>query len=155
MKPILLGSIAAISAQPVLFFVWASLSIIASGRSVPVAELLRMSWLVLAVAMLVVVALGVPLFLGLRKAGRASFVQIAAAGFVLAGALAALLSWPGGIRQGSTIAITWHGKLTAFVVDGEVTIWGWLNYLEVVTRFALHGLVGAALFFKVWRKHAA
>jgi hypothetical protein len=155
MKSVLFASFAAILVQPPLFFAWAVLPFLRAGETLPFADLLRMSINVVAIAATLVVLLGIPAFASLKRANLLSWPYLAAAGFAVSSAPIAVISWPGSSSAGSSFSATWHGELTELVVNGEVTLAGWLSYIENITLFGLHGLVGAILFLFTWRKNAA
>lgn len=39
-----------------------------------------------------------------------------------------------------------------FVVNGQKTFYGWLNYAQSIVIYGLHGFVGALVFYFVWRR---
>lgn len=96
-----------------------------------------------------VLALGVPVFLTLRRFRREGWGSLAAAGSLL-GALPIAFSWPRTL-EGYSACQNWHGKYVETYVTGTPTTYAWLTYGESVLFFALHGLVGALVFYGVWR----
>jgi hypothetical protein len=105
---------------------------------------------VVAVAAAVVLILGVPVFLLLRRYQRVGWRSLALAGALLGGSLA-VFSWPREI-EGYSAGHSWHGRHVDTYIDGIPTTYAWLTYGENVLFFALHGLIGALVFYAVWRR---
>ncbi|GAB2524880.1 hypothetical protein GCM10027188_29790 [Lysobacter humi (ex Lee et al. 2017)] len=105
---------------------------------------------VVAVAAAMVLLFGIPIFLMLRRLNRLSWVWLGVAG-VLLGGLPAALSWPRPL-EGYSAGHNWHGKYVETYVNGTPTLYAWLGYWEGVAYFSLHGLVGALVFYAVWRR---
>ncbi|GAB6197438.1 hypothetical protein PAGU2595_027680 [Lysobacter xanthus] len=105
---------------------------------------------VVAVAAAMVLLFGVPLFFVLRRFSRVSWLSLGIAG-VLLGGLPAALSWPRPL-EGLSAGQNWHGKYVETYVNGAPTRYAWLGYWEGVAYFSLHGLVGALVFYAVWRR---
>jgi len=97
----------------------------------------------------VVLVLGVPAFLALRRYQREGWSSLAAAGALL-GTLPSAFFWPRTL-DGYSAGQNWHGKYVETYVNGTPTIYAWLVYGESALFFALHGLVGALVFYGVWR----
>jgi hypothetical protein len=87
------------------------------------------------------IILGIPAFLILKKLVRATLLACAATGAVI-GALPWFLF--GLIPQRGYNAWT-DGKPT--VIDGEMTPYGWLQFVEFLLLIAAAGAVGGALFW--------
>jgi len=104
---------------------------------------------VVVVAAAAVLLLGVPTFLVLRRFHRLSWVSLAIAGVML-GALPAVFSWPR-VLEGYSAGQSWHGRYVDTYINGLPSPYAWLIYGEGVAFFALHGLVGALVFYVVWR----
>ena len=151
MKRLLFACFCALAVQPVLFACWAGLPYLRAGEMVPLVELLELSPIVLMIAGAHLLVLGLPTFWALHRTARATPLNAALAGFFIGGLGIALLAWPANSGGGSFSA-TWHGEFREFVVDGKPTLVGWLSYLESVSLFGTHGLVGALVFYAVWRR---
>ncbi|AVP96830.1 hypothetical protein C7S18_06270 [Ahniella affigens] len=104
---------------------------------------------IIVVAASVVLIFGIPVFLILRRIKRVGWVSLGVSGALLGGMLAAF-SWPRTI-DGYSAGHTLHGKFVATYVDGVPTTYAWLTYGESVLWFAMHGLIGALVFWAVWR----
>jgi hypothetical protein len=105
---------------------------------------------VVVVAAAAVLILGIPAFFMLHKLHREGWVSLAIAGLLL-GALPAAFSWPSHL-EGFSAGQNWHGKYVETYVNGAPTTYAWFTYGEGVLFFALHGLVGALVFYAVWRR---
>ncbi|MBC3874663.1 hypothetical protein [Undibacterium flavidum] len=105
---------------------------------------------VLIVATPVVLILGMPTFLILRKMSKDSWLSMASAGFIL-GALPIAVFWPSELK-GYSAAQNWHGKHVSTYIDGIPTSYAWLTYGEEVFFMAIHGLIGALVFYTVVRR---
>jgi hypothetical protein len=154
MKAALFASLAAIAVQPLFFTTWILLPPAISG-DVDLNDLRQVMELlifVVAFAAGFVLLLGLPLFFVLHRSGRDSWASLAGTGFVVAGLPVSILSWP--IRTGSSSGGGWHGSYVQFVVDGVPTVYGWLQYVEGIVIYGLHGLIGAIVFFHVWRHYS-
>jgi hypothetical protein len=111
-----------------------------------------MSALVVAFAAAHLVVLGLPLFYLLWRFGRLSWLTVGLAGFFTGLIPIAVLGWPLRTGSGFSSGGTWHGQYREFVVNGVPTMFGWLQYVEGLIFFGLHGLAGALAFYSVWRK---
>jgi hypothetical protein len=143
-----IASIAAVAIQPVVFFARIAPDYFAS--STPVYGLGLFLAAVVVVAAAVVFMLGIPTFLLLRKFGRVNWTSLAITGLCL-GMLPAALSWPRTLDKYSS-GENWHGKYVDTYVHGVPTSYAWLTYAEGVLCFGVHGLVGALVFYAVWRR---
>lgn len=147
---LLAASGGAILIQPPLFLLW---MILVKGVAVTLGagELALASLLVVMVATPFVVVLGLPAFLVLRRLGRSRIAETAAAGLVLAIAPLAILNWPAR-RYGATFSANgnWHGHHVDFFINGEPTLYGWLQFAGGLLQFGVHGLVGALVFRAIW-----
>ncbi|TFV90133.1 hypothetical protein E4K72_21110 [Oxalobacteraceae bacterium OM1] len=104
---------------------------------------------VVAVAAAVVLLLGIPAFLVLRKFRRDGWMSIGTAGLLL-GASPAALAWPRRLA-GYSAGRNWHGNYVETYVNGAPTRYAWLAYGEDVLWFGLHGLLASLVFYAVWR----
>ena len=105
---------------------------------------------VVVVSAAVVLIVGIPAFLILRKLKHDSWVTLPITGFVLGG-LSLVFSWPKQY-EGFSARMNWHGKLVATYINGNPTTYAWLGYGENVLYYGIHGLIGASVFYAVWRK---
>jgi hypothetical protein len=157
MKALVLATLAAILVQPVILFMYIFLPSIADDWNITGADLrevLEMSLYVWVVASAFVVGLGLPIFFALKHRGRHTALPLGLAGFCASGISAAILFWPYWTAQkGSSFSATWHGQYVDFVKDGVPTMYQWLSYAEGIIYYGAHGLVGALVFFAVWRAH--
>jgi hypothetical protein len=97
-----------------------------------------------------ILLLGLPLMLVLVKARFFRWWPMALVG-TLAGSVMA--GWRGpGSDPGTSYGGSWYGQYRQFVIDGEPTFYGWLNYAQSLTTFALHGLIGATAMYWAWRR---
>lgn len=145
--------LAALIVQPVVLFVWAFLPALFLPAGLPWNELPIMGLLVIAYASPFVILLGVPLTLMLHRFGKFSWWPLALAG-TFAGGLFIGWSGPGSVK-GFSSGGSWYGGYREFIVDGQPTAYGWLNYLQSVAGFSLHGLIGATVFYLVWSRWMA
>jgi hypothetical protein len=143
-----IASLAAVLVQPLVFAARIVPDLMASPGPLYGVGFILVSVVVVAAA--VVLTLGIPAFLLLRKFQRESWVSVAVAG-VLLGALPAALFWPRHL-EGYSAGQTWHGRYVDTYVDGVPTTYAWLSYIESVVYFGVHGLAGALAFYAVWRK---
>lgn len=156
MSAMIKATVAAVLVQPLVFVAWIFLPWLVEGASFTfkdLAEVLALSGYVWLFATCHVLFLGIPLFLILRRIDSATGPFVSATGFIAGAIPNAIYSWPlWGNSSGFSSGGTWHGKFVRFVIDGEVTIYGWFSYVESVLMFGVHGLVGAMIFYWVWRK---
>ena len=149
-KVILLSSMAAVLVQPLVLLAWLGLPSLFAGESAAFADVARFSIFAAFFAIPFVLVVGVPATLLLSRYGKLQWWPLA-----LIGSLTAMLpiaaSGPGG-GAGYSSGGNWRGKVVDYVVDGEPTLYGWLSYLESITYFGIHGLVGASVFYVVWRR---
>ena len=152
MKAIFVAAIAAIAIQPLFFYVWFLLPAVIAGESVSGHDILQMALYVLVFSAAFVLVIGIPAFLLLRRFNRATMPMLSLSGFLIALVPIMLLSWPGINSKGYSSGGNWHGKPVDYVIDGVTTIYGWLSYAESSLMFGLHGLIGAIVFYFVWRR---
>ncbi len=145
---ILLAVLAAVLVQPLVFLARLAPDLMISPG--PVNGIGLVLIMVLVVSALVVLLLGLPAFLLIKRFGRLNRVSVALAG-VLLGALPAAFSWPSQV-EGYSAGRNWHGNLVETYVDGVPTSYAWLIYGEGIVFFALHGLIAALVFYAVWRR---
>jgi len=154
MRAILLAAIAAVLVQPFVF----ALGLLPLLFVHPTPNLNGLGLVfaaVLVVSVAFVVALGVPIFLLLRRLGRVSWASLSLAGFLAGAVPVALLAWPRHL-EGYSSGYNWFGHAVDFYIDGVPTIYAWLSYAEGTIISGIHGLVGAVVFLAVWRRvHAA
>lgn len=150
---LLLPFIAAVAVQPVTFFVRIAPDYFASLTPMYGLGLFLASVVVVAAA--AVLLLGIPTFLLLRKFAYLNWTSLSIAGLLL-GMLPAALSWPRTL-EGYSSGQNWHGSYVDTYVNGVPTSYAWLTYAEGVLLFGVHGLIGAIVFYAVWRRgvHAA
>jgi hypothetical protein len=144
----IVSCIAALAIQPVVFLLWFVLPSALAGAEMQWSDLGPIFFYSVLFAAPFVLLLGIPLSLILWRIGRFRWWPLALAGAV-AGALFAGWDLPGD-DPGYSSSGNWHGKYVAFVVAGVPTFYGWLNYIESVLAFALHGLAGASVYYLVW-----
>jgi hypothetical protein len=156
MRALVASTLAAIAVQPLLFAIWFVLPVILGDGSLSthdMTQLMQLGYIVLLVAAAFVIVLGVPTFFLLRRLDRGQLGVVAVCGLLISALPVAILDWP--LRTscaGCSYSATWHGSYVDFEVNGAVTLYGWLNYLEGVVYFGLHGVVGAIVFLLVWRR---
>jgi len=102
----------------------------------------------------IVVFLGVPVFLLLRRLGRLSWFSLGCAGFVLPAIPMAILGWPYNDESSFSSGGSLFGHYVQYVVNGVPTFYGWLDYAHSVLFWGLQGLAGALIFYWVWLKIA-
>ena len=142
------SSIAAIAVQPLVLVLWLVLPSVLSGAEMPWGDLGPIFFYSTLFATPFVLLLGTPLSLILWRLGRFRWWVLALAG-TLAGALFAGWDLPGG-DPGYSSGGSWYGQYQDFVIAGEPTVYGWLNYIQSVLAFSFHGLVGASIYYLVW-----
>lgn len=143
-----IAALAAVLVQPLVVLVRLAPDYFASRGQLYGIEFMLVA--VLAVAAATVLLLGIPIFLVLQKFHRVSWSSLAISGFLLGGLLAAF-SWPKHL-EGFSAGLNWHGTYVNTYVNGIPTKYAWFTYAEGILFFALHGLVGALMFYAVFRK---
>jgi membrane protease YdiL (CAAX protease family) len=146
----LLASLAAVAVQPLMFLARIAPDLIASAQATYGVGFFLLAVGVVAAA--VVPILGIPAFLVLRRFRRDSWSTRAPTGLIL-GALPTAFAWPRHL-EGYSAGSNWHGKYVQTYVDGAPTECAWLSFVENLIFFGLHGLVGALVFYGVWRRLA-
>lgn len=142
-----IASLAAVAVQPLVFAGRIAPDYFASPQPFYGVGFFFLSIIVVAAA--VVLILGIPTFLLLRKFQSTGWTSLAIAGFLLGALPVAALSWPRSL-EGYSSGQNWHGKYIATYINGVPTKYAWLTYGENVVFFGLHGLVGALVFYAVW-----
>ena len=145
---ILFAAMAAIAVQPAIFILRLLPDLLVSQGPFDWVGFMLLA--VAVVGAVVVLILGIPAFLVLRKLGRLGWTTVGAAGLLL-GSLPVAFFWPSQ-SQGYSAGQTWHGNYVDLYIDGRPTIYAWLIYGEDVLFFGLHGLIGALVFYAVWRR---
>ena len=97
----------------------------------------------------VVLLLGVPVFLLLRRWQRDSWWTMAWAGGVLGTLPGSILAWPE--LYGPNERSHWHGQYVYTYLDGEPTRYAWYKVVESMGAYALLGMATALVFYAVWR----
>ena len=149
-KASVLSSIAALLVQPLIFLAWMGIPALAAGETVAFFDMARFSPLVAVFAIPFVVIVGVPAALLLSRDRALRWAPLALVGTVAA-ILPLLAIIPGG-GTGDSSGGNWHGQVVDYVVNGKPTLYGWLSYLESLLYFGLPGLIGASVFYAVWRR---
>lgn len=142
------ASIAAVAVQPLVFMVRIAPDYYSSTQPLHGLGFVLLS--VIAVAAAVVLILGIPTFLLLRRFNRLDRASLAVAGFMLGALPVAVLSYPRRL-EGYSSGHNWHGKYVEIYINGVPTKYAWLSYGESALYFGLHGFVGALTFYAVWR----
>lgn len=148
-KAISLAVLGAIAVQPVVLLAWLGLPALFAGDSSAFRDIARNSFMAAVFAVPFVVLVGVPATLLLARSNQLRCWLLGLIGFVSAGLPVALFT-PGG-GPGYSSGGNWCGTYAQFVVNGEPTLYGWLNYIQSIFLFGLHGLVGAMVFYAIWR----
>ncbi|MFC3552492.1 hypothetical protein ACFOLC_15920 [Lysobacter cavernae] len=147
---ILISSLAAIAVQPFVFIASFGIPLAIAGDLSSLADVARYSFFPALFAIPFVLFVGIPATLILVHFGKLRWWLLAFIGFIAAAAPIAF-SGPGG-SPGYSSGGNWHGKYVDLVINGEPTLYGWLNHLESIFFFGLHGLVGATVFYVLWRR---
>jgi hypothetical protein len=148
---ILLAPIAAILVQPVILVLrfLPDYLLAPSPQSFP-SGIGSSLLFVLIFATAAVMCLGIPTFILLRKLNRDGWLSLGISGFLLSAVPVAFL-WPQKI-DGYSSGSNWHGKFVNSYIDGLPTNYAWFIYFENVFFYGLHGLIGALVFYAVWRR---
>lgn len=143
------ASLAAVVVQPLVFAARLAPDHAAWQQALHSVGLVLLSVVVVAAASVLLV--GIPGFLLLRKFQRLNWISLALAGF-LAGTLPlAVLGWPRRL-EGFSAGVNWHGQYVDTYIDGLPTTHAWLMFGEQILLFGLHGVIGALVFYAVWRR---
>jgi len=150
MKAILFATSAAIVVQPFIFFLLILAPALLAGAHIPLNDLIDLPLSAALFALPFVVLVGIPAALLLRHIKCLSWWSLGAVGFFVAALPVAIFGWseyPGYSSGGN-----WYGTPVEFVVNGQKTFYGWLEYAQGVLFFGLHGLAGALAFYFIWRR---
>lgn len=139
---------AAVAVQPLVFLALLADALLLS--STPLAGLGFVLSAVAVVAAAAVGLLGIPAFMLLRKFRRDSWGWVCATGALIA-ALPVALFWPRRM-DGFSAGNNWHGTYVDTYVNGVPTVYAWLQHGEQILWFAIHGLIGALVFYAAWRR---
>lgn len=150
MKAILLAAVAAIAIQPFVLFAWFLLPVLITGGHVSPNDLFGIPLFAAVIATPFVFVVGVPAFLLLRRFKCLSWWSLGTIGLIVAALPVAVYGWSE--YAGFSSAGNWYGTPVDFVVNGQKTFFGWLDYAQSVVFFGLHGFTGALVFFFVWRR---
>lgn len=99
-----------------------------------------------------VVLVGWPAFLILRRLTWLNARTIGLAGFLIAGLPSVLASCVARDYRGHAYSGLWHGRQVDFIVNNELTTYGWLSYAESSLLGGLIGMLGGLAFYYVWRR---
>ena len=149
-KVILLSCLGAIAVQPFVFLTWLAVPMFLHGEISQLSDVVMFSPMTALFALPFVLLIGTPAALLLARYGKLRWLPLALIGFIAA-ALPVAVSGPG-TDPGFSSGGNWHGKRVDFVVNGDPTLYGWLNHIESTLYFGLHGLIGATVFYWVWRR---
>lgn len=148
LRALLAGTVAALAVQPLVLFCWLIAPALLLGPSFTLREAAEMCFFTVLFAVPFVVLLGIPLSLLLHRTGIFKWWPLALAGAIAGGIFA---GWSGpGSSPGFSSGGNWYGKSVSFIIDGEPTFYGWLNYLQSVATFAIHGFIGASAYYYAW-----
>ena len=147
---VMISSLGAIAVQPLVFIASFAIQMAIAGDFSSLSDVARYSFFPALFAIPFVLFIGIPATLLLAHRGKLGWRLLALIGFVAA-ATPVAISGPGG-SPGYSSGGNWHGKYVDFVVNGEPTLYGWLNHIESIFFFGLHGLVGATVFYALWRR---
>ena len=149
-KAIWLSSIAAILIQPLVFLAWLGFPALLAGEPAAVlADMACVSIFAAVFAIPFVLIVGVPATLLLLRYGKLRWWRLA-----LVGVLAATLPIATfGLSTSPVYSSSgdWNGQFVDYVVNGERTFYGWLSYFESLVYFAVHGFIGASVFYALLR----
>jgi hypothetical protein len=150
MKAIVLATIAAIAVQPVVAFCWLLPSRLASGNATNLAEILEVAALVATVAAPVVLAVGVPSLMILRRVNRLSGLSLGCVG-AIAGSIVLLLVMD--LTVGSFIATIQYGTSRGVTISQDSALMDWLrDALFVIPYGVAHGGTAGLVGSWVWRR---
>jgi hypothetical protein len=155
MKRTLFSSISALSVQPFVFAAWFLLPVLASGESLSSREIAQTLAYVIIFAAAHLTLLGIPTFFVLRRVGLIQLLPVAVAGSLIGASVLAILGFPGWSSGAHSSGGNWHGTYREFIVEGQTTVFGWLQYMESLVLFGVHGAAGSLAFLWSWRRHAA
>jgi len=150
MKALLLATAAAIAIQPFILFAWFLLPALIAGGPVSPGDLFGLPLFAAVLATPVIIVVGIPSLLLLRHFKYLSWWSLGTIGLVVAALPVAVYGWSE--YAGFSSAGNWYGTPVDFVINGQKTFYGWLNYAQSVVCFGLHGFAGALAFFFVWRR---
>jgi hypothetical protein len=143
-----IAAIAAVVVQPLVFAARMTPDLIGSSQSLYGLGFFFVA--VLSVAAGATLLFGVPAFFVLRKYGHDGWLSLGLTGFLI-GAIPLSFSWPAQ-SAGYSAGGNWHGKYVELYINGVPTEYAWLTYAENIALFGLHGLIGALVFYGVWRR---
>jgi hypothetical protein len=152
MREVWIASIAAVAVQPLVFLL--RLLPVFLYSSTPIYGLGFVVIAVVVVSAAFVLVLGIPMFLFLRRRRGEGWVSLSIAGFLAGAVPFALLSWPRAM-SGYSSGSNWHGHYVDMYIQGVPTVYAWESYAENVAYCGLHGLIGAIVFFAIWRRVSA
>ena len=93
---------------------------------------------------IIVVFIGIPVYLLLRRFNKATTLNLAIVGVVIPGVVYTIIDFITGTS--GSFGHTYHGTYRQMIVDGERTFWGWLSIFEQGIIFCIYGAVAAATF---------
>lgn len=152
MKAILLASLAATAIQPLVFAPLFFGPLLVRGANIPLGEFFVMPLFAALFAFPFIVIIGIPSLIILRRFKRLSWLSMGAIGFIAAALPLAIFS--GSNNSGYSSSGDWYGTPVDFVVNGQNTLYGWLNDIQGILFCGLHGLIGALVFYFVWQHFA-
>ena len=110
---------------------------------------------VAVVTIVIVVFIGLPIFELLRRLGLATNRNLMIIGFFIPVIILVFLDIFFSVSEGFSSGQSYYGTYREMIVNGARTSWGWLEFIEELVKFGIHGLAGALVFKVVWFKIAA
>jgi len=95
-------------------------------------------------------ALGLPVFLWLRRRGKANGWTSALAGFVIGCLPMSVFGFPSRSQINYSYSANMWGRLRELVVEGAPTLWGWVSYAESLATFGACGAAAGLAFWLAW-----
>ena len=148
---LLAATISVVLAELIVATTWMFLPVfVADGEfHIYKSQILSYSSWVALVTGTIVLFIGMPIFLVLKKLGKATFKILGFVGFLIPvlilGTIMLFTSTSGSYSAGQN----YHGTYRKMVIDGEQTFWGWLSTAEQFVTFGIYGVLGAILFSKI------
>jgi len=143
---LLAATLASILAVLLLNLAVVLVRILISGQPIYWNQILFMGYWVLVVTTVAVILIGIPVYLLLKRRGKASKINLAIVGFIIPMVVFAVISIFLGRSSVYSAGRNYYGTYRAMIVDGERTFWGWLSVLEQGFVLGIFGAIAAVVF---------
>ncbi len=130
------------------------LPLVVLGARISIVEIIEFipaySFYVSLVTGVILIIIGIPVFIFLKKKNKDTTTLLALIGFFVPIVIYVFMSNYYSVGEGFSSGGNYYGTYRDMIVNGVRTPWGWLQYTEDIFKFGIHGLAGAVVFKHMW-----